>query len=276
MQRLDFSINALCVAGLVILGFARPLLAHPDADIVLKHISSKIAANPKQQSLYLERAKLLILGSHYEHANADLRQADLLGPVINSSYYKGLILKQQHQYAAALPYFNHALSQYPSDSRVLTARAETHSALKHFSAAIFDYQQLLHNTVAPQPSHYLDVAKLVLKISNYHGALKIIDQGLIRLGLNPQLQQYAVDLSRSQGDIEQALIRHQSLQNIMKSNPSWYIRKAELLIVSQKRKDAESMLKQAEYLLAQRKNTQSTTELIRHVRLQQSILENYR
>jgi len=257
-------VASLYLTGCLTLGISLTAFAHPSAHQRLAHINNQIAANPAQQHLYLKRAEFLILAGQYQSANDDLTQADLLGTTINSSYYKGLIHSKQKQHTLALPYFNQVLTLQPDHAIVLTARANTFLALNKYDAARRDFHKLLKNTVAPQPSHYLNIASLIAK-KDYQHALAIIDQGIETLGLNPQLQQHAIDLCLLNNDGQQALTRHKSLQPMMKNNPAWQIQYADLLALHDKKAAAISALTAAQQLLKVKRKSPANVKLYQSV-----------
>jgi len=250
------------------LSISQTTLAHPSAQQRLTYINNQIAVNPAQQYLYLKRAEFLIQAGQYQRAFDDLAQADLLGTTINSSYYKGLIHSKQKQHTLALPYFNQVLTLHPDHAVVLAARGNSLLALNKYDAALEDFRKLLENTVAPQPSHYINIARLIAQ-NDYRHALSIIDQGIETLGLNPQLQQHAIDLCLLNNDSQQALTRHKSLQLMMQNNPAWQMQYADLLILHNKKAAAFSALTAAQQLLNVKRKSPANVKLYQSVQQRQ-------
>ena len=263
------------LAGLIIGGLSGSLMAHPKASARFNHLNEQITAHPNNQALYLQRAWLFIMATHYDEAKTDLQHADEFGPSMHSRYYNGLIHNQQQQYLQALSYFNQALAVQANNTSVLNSRAQAYIGLNNHSAALSDYRKILQYTPAPQPSHYLDTAKLVLSISDYQQALSVIDEGILRLGLNPQLQQYAVGICVEYNDNRQALTRHESLATIMHNNPTWYVEYAELLINTMQWQAAKNALDHAQHLVAQRKPNLWLSQLNQTIQKQLLAVENY-
>jgi predicted Zn-dependent protease len=86
----------------------------------------------------------------------------------------------------------------------------------------------------PQPGEYLAAAQLLasIKPAGINNALALLDMAIARLGLNPQLQRYAMQLELRRDDTEGALDRWYSLEDQLGGTPEWGITLARVLILA--------------------------------------------
>ena len=73
-------------------------------------------------------------------------------------------------------------------------------------------------------------------------ALTLLDQGLAKLGVIPQLQRHAIRLELLRQRPDLAIARLESLRDMLRDNPQWKIDMAELLWIAGRREDATELL----------------------------------
>ena len=76
-------------------------------------------------------------------------------------------------------------------------------------------------------------------------ALAILDAGIAKLGLNPQLQHHAIELELTSQRPDRALARGDALRPILGDSPEWKVDMAELYLLNGATAQADGMLKDA-------------------------------
>ena len=231
--------NLLLLVVLLALVCSRDVAAHPGAEASIELISQQIEQQPDDQRLHIRRAEAYSHGGQYQLALDDLQRAQTLGPANETALTYGLVYFRNKELEPAKHWLDRHLDQYPDDIVGLEYRARLLRDMGDFSASIADYMRLfaLHQV---NPGDYLSAAQMMNTIAGRgtDDALALLDQGLVQLGMIPQLQHYAIELESQRGNYPAALSRLQSLEPALGASPQWKVDLAVLL--SRMNRPAES------------------------------------
>ena len=259
---------ALCV-----LPASLELGAHPGVDAALAYFSEQIQAHPKDQSLYLQRGTVYSNDGQYPQALSDFQRAAQLGDQVLVSFDLGVLHYRQGDFEVARRYFDEYLHRFPDNTSCLEYRARLLRDMGDSDAAIVDYRRLFELEQHPNPGHYITVAEMLASEGGkgVDQALAILDQGNLKLGITPQLQQYAIQLELRRDRPLAALDRLRALQPILGQSPEWKVDMGELLFQTGNKEQAAAMLDAAALQISTLRKTPArlaTLERINSLRVQ--------
>ena len=131
-------------------------------------------------------------------------------------------------------YIDTYIGAYPEYPPAFLLRARAAGEAEQFDIANESYYTYFSLSADPQPGEYLAAAQLLVSIkpAGINNALALLDMAITRLGLNPQLQRYAMQLELRRDDTEGALDRWYSLEDQLGGTPEWGITLARVLILA--------------------------------------------
>jgi predicted Zn-dependent protease len=233
--------------------------AHAGDHRTIAELDAIIKENPAESSLLVARAALHSRSGQWGKAERDLRLAEVLGSKADAAFEFGQFHYRRGEYQKALAYIDAYIVAYPSHSGAFLLKARTASAAEQFHIASESYGTYFSLAANPQPGEYLVAARLLAASASrgIASGLAIIDQGISKLGLNPQLQRYAMALELSRGDTENALTRWYSLEGQLGKTPEWGITLARTLILAGRYDEARLAVKAAKACLIGLRQTQA-------------------
>lgn len=239
--------------------------SHEGTATHLEQLNHAIEHAPDNQALYLQRGALYSeeAGLH-ERALQDFRHAERLGPAILVAYEIGLMFYRQGDFVQAQQYLDRYIAHFPQLAQPYEERAKILYELGKIEASLADYDRYFNLQPNINPGSFITAAKIHAAEATPEAiaaALRLLDQGIETLGLNPQLQRYAIELELQQRRPAQALARLTTLKAVLKASPLWQIEMAELLLQSQQPAEAKAFLTQADVELAQLKQTPARLQL---------------
>lgn len=244
---------------LVLLAVSHPgaARAHPSAAERIEHLGREIETRPQDPRPYLERGAAYSHDGQYELALADLRKAEALGDPALVAYELGLLHHRMGRLAAARRYLDAFLARFPAEAKALEERARVLGELGQVDAAVADYERLFAVTRQPNPGSYLAAARLLAAQgeAGIAQALALLDRGMERLGVVPQLQRPAVELELRRGREARALDRLRSLEPALGESPGWKVEVAELLLRMKRTAEARAFLAAASAQIAALRET---------------------
>lgn len=241
--------------------------AHPSSAERIAFLDREVEARPEDPRPYLERGAEYSHDGQYELALADLRKAEELGDPIVAAYELGLLHHRMGRLAVARTYLDAFLARSPNDALALEERARLLGELGQVDAAVADYERLFAVSRHPNPGSYVAAARL-LAAQGEGGiapALAMLDRGMERLGVVPQLQQPALELELLRGREAQALDRLRSLEPALGESPDWKVEMAELLLRTERAGEARAFLASASAQLATLRQTPARRALATRV-----------
>lgn len=243
--------------------------AHPGLESKLALLDPLIASNPGDPALYIARGVIYSRHGELERALEDLQRAQALGDPVSVAFELGVLYYRMGEYSRSRLLLGNWLAGHPGHSEALLYRARAASADGDPRAAAADYRTYLADAAAPNPGDYLAAARL-LATEDSAGtgpALQLLDQGMKRLGIVPQLQRYAVELDIERGDVEAALQRWRLMQRALGAGPEWKVGMAELLMRAGRSAQAAVVLHDAREQLRALKPTPSRQRLLERIEL---------
>ena len=231
--------------------------AHAGDHRTIVELDAIIKENPDEPSLLVARGALYSRSGQWEKAERDLSLAEVLGNKGDVAFEFGQFHYRRGEYQKALAYIDTYIGAHPSHSAAFLLRARAASAAEQFHIASESYQAYFSLAANPQPGEYLAAARLLAGSAptGIASGLAILDEGISKLGLNPQLQRYAVALELRLNDTEDALDRWYRLKDQLGGTPEWGIALARLLILDGKIDEARLALQTAKGRLVRLRQT---------------------
>lgn len=215
-------ILALIVNGCFLLFSALPQ-AHPGFSSKLEMLNHQIEHSPKDQNLYILRGRTYSDKGKYSPAMVDFRKAETLGNPVNVAFALGVLHYRAKEFPYAQQYFDSYLKTFPNHPASLEYRARLLRDAGNYRASLADFELFFKVRKNPDPGYYISAAQMLsaLPDKGIPAAIAMLDQGIERLGLNPQLQYFAVELEQRNKNYEQAIARMLSLQDMLGNSPKW-------------------------------------------------------
>jgi len=253
----------LALSGGLVLFLGQPDLAwgHPAESERIAILTARIEARPGDPALYIDRGSAYSHDGEYALAMKDLQQAAQLADPVSVAYELGLLHFRQGQLDEAKSEFDRFLARFPNHASALEQRARLHAKRGDAIAAVSDYDRFFVVTARPNPGSFLSAAKLFADDEDSALALEMLDRGIERLGVIPQLQQYAIVLELQADRPDQALARLGTLEAVMGEAPEWHAQMAELLIRMDRPRLAREHLSNATKALGEMRETPARMRL---------------
>ena len=247
----------IAVCALSVLISSRTVQAHAGDHRSIAELDTIIKENLVDPSLLVARGALYSRSGQWEKAERDLSRAETIG--------------KKHDVAFEFGQFIDAyIGVYPTRPAAFLLRARAASKAEQFGIASESYQTYFSLSANPQPGEYLAAARLLGSTNpdGINSALALLDRGISKLGLNPQLQRYAMLLELRRDDTKSALSRWYSLKNQLGGTPEWGVTLARLLILADRVADARLAVQAAKDRLTMLRRTparKATGETIAHL-----------
>lgn len=254
-----------CLATVVVDPVNAP--AHPAEFERIEILTQRIEAQPLRQNLYIDRAASYSHDGEYELAMKDLGRAVELGDPVLAAYELGLLHDRMGEPSKARGQFDRFLERFPNHAHALERRARLLADLGDTAGATADYERMFAVTPRPNPGSYLSAAKMFVPESggDVTLALAMLDRGMLRLGVIPQLQQVAIKLELRRGEDDRALERLESLKSALGDGPDWNVQMAELFVRMEKFGRARRHLSSAKKALRELRETPARTQLAKRI-----------
>jgi tetratricopeptide (TPR) repeat protein len=245
------------------------LLAHPGAHASIAHYSQLIEENPEDYTLYIRRCIAYSNDGQYTAAPADLTLAAEHGDPVWVSFDLGVLHYRMGEFDTAHNHFNTYLQRYPDHAPCLEYRARLLRDQGAYEASIADFKRVFTLLERPNPGHYISVAEMISARSNegIEPALEILDSGSDKLGLTPQLQQYAIQLELRRKRVDLAVARMRTLQPMLGKSPEWKVAMAKLYLQSGDTAQADRLLQDAVLQLKSLRKTPARVDLRERIAL---------
>ncbi len=253
-------IRLLASAVIALAALSAPAFSHTSPAVQHEALTAKLQSRhaEDEQSVYIHRGLVNLYQQDFEHALADLKKAETLGPEINVAYALGLLYFRQQNAEKALNYFTNYLAVFSNHVPSLEYRAKSLMELGNTAQAIAAYRQYIAHLSYPAVDDYLYLSRLygalALSTEGVGSAdpdqvvdvrLAALDEGMHVLGVNPSLQIEAISLLRLRQRFSEALVRHDSLSEILSTTPRWLITKGDLLKKLEKKTEAKNYYRMA-------------------------------
>lgn len=214
--------------------FSAPSVVRGDDDVALRlqEISKKIAASPKDASLFAWRADLHRFARDFDSALADCERARLLAPRDAAvCTVCGRVLADAGYPRAARVVAETGLGAAPDDPELRMLHARMLAKLGDALGAWDDYSAVIRAVPAPGPDLYLERSDALAAAGLEHldRALGGLEEGIARLGPVITLELRALELEEKLGRVDAALARIERLMADAKRKETWLVRKGDVL-----------------------------------------------
>lgn len=230
---------------IAVLALSAAALGHADIDERIAALDEQIAQRPATRKLHVKRGELHRLHRDWASALADYRRAHELtegGDATDIDFYTGRMWREAGKPERALFHLDVFIDKHPTHVDARINRSRVYAELDQPAAAVDDLHISIRQQQPPSPELYLERARLLIgkDMEQHEFALQGLDEGIARLGPIISLVQFAIDVQVDCGNYRDALLRIDSLPEMVRENPSWRGRKADIL--SAMGKDTEAHL----------------------------------
>lgn len=241
--------------------------AHPDDLKSIQALDELLAKNPTEPSLLITRGSLYTHSGQWDKAEKDLLLAAKLGEKANVAFELAKLYFHTGAFSKSLLYVKQYLDINPDYTTALLLQARIAEAAQHNEIAIKSYRTYLEKTANPHPGDYLASAQLLSKIdrNGITRAIKVLDAGISKIGLNPQLQRYAMKLELDRGEELNAMNRWYSLKHQLGDTPQYKITLVQLLILTHKIEEAKQITHLLRNQLSELKKTPANKALAKEL-----------
>ena len=208
--------------------------AHAGDHRSIAELDAIIKRAPGEASLLVARGALYSRSGQWDKAERDLSLAQSLGNKKDVAFEFGQFYYRRGEYQKALAHIDTYISAYPTYPAAFLLRARAASKVKQFDIARKSYLTYFGFSANTQPGEYLAASRLLASATSggITSALALLDEAINELGLNPQLQRFAMELELRRGGTESALDRWCSLKDQLGKTPEWGITLARILILA--------------------------------------------
>lgn len=230
-------------------------------------INEQLLKQPNNQRLYIERGIEYSNDGEFDLALADYQKAQTLGDPIATAFHLGVLFYRKGEFDKAEKQFNDVLKYLPEHAQSLEYRARLRRDAGDYEGSIADYSAFFALHQRPNPGHYISAAKMLaaMQTKGITEALKWLDQGIEQLGLIPQLQRYAIELELQRNNIDGAIDRLYSLEQILGDTPNWQVEMAELQFAAGHPRKARELLSSAVQQLQTLRTTVARITLMKKI-----------
>jgi tetratricopeptide (TPR) repeat protein len=220
-----------------------PLLAHDDPHQSIEKITLEIKQDPDNVELYLKRAELHRISSHWDMALADLEYAAELDPdLIYLNFYRGRLHFEAGRLPQAKLALDFFLSSHPNHVEGLITRGRILRKLNQPLKAAQDYAHALSMTSNPTPVLFTERAESLVESGEGYADMAVqgLDEGIQKLGPLVSLESPAIDLDVKLQRYDRALARIDRVMAKMNRKEKWLVRRGDVLAKAGRSEEARS------------------------------------
>jgi predicted Zn-dependent protease len=250
MRVMEWSRRMVFLAGIA---SAQSSFGHGPIHDQVRMLDERIRSEPQNSEYLIRRGRLFLEANHITEAMSDLRRAlDVDLNAIGARYYLGQAFLRSGDAAQAereARLYLVGTRDQGEDAAVLGYRllGQALIARNQPLAAAVAYVTALSRSSTPEPAQFLEAAEAYVAGGNTHlgRALKVLEEGMRRLGPLPLLQNAAVDIERKLGRVDAALSRLESLIAQGDAREQRLFLKGEILLEAKRLSEAEEAFHQA-------------------------------
>lgn len=248
--------------AVLLLGFgADQAAAHGDLHDQIAEVTRQIARSPDDARLYVKRGELNRFHGERAAALSDYDRAARLDPALAEVHLgRGKALFEAGRFAQARAALGRFLERRPdhADARLSLARVLVQLRLPAQADAEFARAILLAGL--PKPDLYFERATALASAGSLDAAIRVIDDGVARLGPLAALEDLGVSLERRRGNYDGALARLDRINVGKTRRETWLARRGEILAEAGRPEEARASL------LAARDSIESLPPRLRRTR----------
>ncbi len=229
---LALACTALCVVS------PAHAAAHLGVHEQIANVTRRIQAEavPKELAvLHLRRGDLQRIHRDWAAAQADFVRAKKLDPALAAvDLSLGEMWLDAGKPKRAKSFLDRFLVKQPRSVKALVVRARVLMQLRDFLAAATDYRRAIKLFRAPKrpiPGYFLGCARALVSVGEEHvdAALRVLDEGLEKLGGVVVLELLAIDLEVKRHRPDAALRRVDRIAAGSRRQENWHARRGEIL-----------------------------------------------
>ena len=241
-------LKRLVLTGFALCAFAvPPAMAEDDVLEALETINRRLADTPKDPALLVQRSQLYTLRAQYDLAVADLNQADQLGGLPTLQYEKAKLFLTAGWNETGLEHANKYVAANPNDYQGYLVRARLLAKLNRYPESADDYFRVMEKNRDTTLEIFIEGAKAVTTEDGAHlsQALKMLEQGISRIGPVVTLQTAALEAELRQNQWDAALARVDKITAAMPRKDSWIAKRGDILVKAGRYDEARKTYQQA-------------------------------
>jgi predicted Zn-dependent protease len=244
--------------------------AHGDLHDQIADVTRQIARSPGDARLYVKRGELNRFHGEREAALADYDRAARLDPMLAEvDLGRGKTLLEAGRPGQARVALGRFLARRPdhADARLSLARALVR--LRLTTEADAEYAEAIRLVGRPRPDLYFERATALAEAGRVDAGVRVVDEGVARLGPLAALEDLAVSLERRRRNYDGALTRLDRLSAGKARREAFFARRGEILLEAGRPGEARASLLAArdsiESLPARLRKTRAILKLEREV-----------
>jgi predicted Zn-dependent protease len=250
MRVMEWSRRMIFLAGFA---SAQGAFGHGAVHDQVRVLDERIRSDPQNSEHLIRRGRLFLEANHIAEAVNDFRRAlDVDVNAVGARYYLGQAFLRSGDGAQAereARLYLVGTRDQGEDAAVLGYRllGQALSARNQPLAAAVAYVTAISRSTSPEPAQYVEAAEAYVAGGSAHfgRALKILEEGIRRIGPIASLQQPAIDIDRKAGRVDAALSRLETLIAQGEAREQRLFQKGELLLEAKRLSDAEEAFHQA-------------------------------
>lgn len=238
-------------AILLLVLFATGIAAHEGLHEQIARITERLARQPRNAALVLERGELHRLHGDWKRASRDYDRAQRIDPGLATvDLCRGLLSLDRGRGADALTPLRRFTKAHSGDSRGRTALARALALSGMPSEAADEYAVALAAMSQPDPDLILEHVRALVDAERPAEALRQLDSTQARLGPLIPLLLAAIDLEVASGRYDDALQRIDTAMAVAVRKETWLERRGHILRQAGRNEEARTAYQAALVALA--------------------------
>ena len=239
----------------VTLLWVSPSSSHESVNVQISALGAKIQKDPKNPSLYLERADLQRREKHYAEALRDLDRAQKLAPERKDIVLeRGLTLAAKGDTEEAEKLLSKYLAMGSRSAKAFVARGKIRESALRYADARSDYAAAV--ALEPQPDSFLARGRMDEALGHWDDAVRGYEEGLRMLSGAVVLRLALVRVEQKQGHYERVIAVIDEILPKLPLKADWLLLRADAHEgagrTAEARKDREAALREADERIAVR------------------------
>jgi tetratricopeptide (TPR) repeat protein len=245
--------------------------AHGDLHDQIAEVTRQIARRPDDARLYVKRGELHRFHGERDAALADYDRAARIDPTMAEvDLGRGKTLLEAGRPAPARAALERALERRPAHAEGRLSLARVLVRIRRPLEADAEYARAIRLVDQPKPDLYFERATALASSGRVDAAIRVLDEGIERLGSLAALEDLAVSLERRRGTWDGALARLDRSSAGKTRRESYLARRGEILADAGRPEEARASLvaarKSIESLPARLRRTRAIVRLERDVK----------
>ena len=235
--------------------------AHGDLHDQIAQVTRQIARSPGDARLYVKRGELHRFHGERTAALSDYDTAARLDPTLAEvDLGRGKTLFEAGRPREARAALGRFLTRRPDHADARLALARVLVRLRLPGEADAEYARATNLVGRPKPDLYFERATALASVARFDAAIRVLDEGIMRLGPLAALEDLGVSVERRRGNYDGALARLDRMSIGKTRREAFLARRGEILAEAGRRAEAR------ESLLAARDSIQSLPPRLRRAR----------